>query len=128
MAPSVSGDAIGFGTTVLADRLPEAIRLLRLVLTEPRHTDEDLLTERTLLLREARQVADDMFRYPFQLAFAEAFGAHGYGVPVLGLPETVAALEPDEARRGYAALVLTRIPRPFPVPRREASGPGSDTV
>ena len=37
------------------------------------------------MIAEAEQVADDMFRYPFQLAFAEAFGEEGYGLPVSGL-------------------------------------------
>jgi zinc protease len=105
LVPSVSADAIGFGTTVLADRLPEAVRLLHLVLTEPRHAEADLLTERALLLRDARHIADDMFRYPFQLAFAAGFGDHAYGVPVHGLPETIPALEPDAVRKWHRGLV-----------------------
>ncbi|MDQ2669349.1 MAG: insulinase family protein, partial [Gemmatimonadota bacterium] len=105
LAPSVSSDAIGFGTTVLADRLPEAARLLRVVLFDPRYADADLLTERALLLREARQAADDMFRFPFQLAFAEAFGQHAYGIPVSGLPETIGAIEPDSVRDWHRRMV-----------------------
>ena len=34
----------------------------------------EVSTERGLMVIEAEQVADDMFRYPFQLAFAGAFG------------------------------------------------------
>src|SRR5690606_6837918 len=105
LVPSVSGDAIGFATTVLADRLPEAARLLHMVLTEPRLGDADVLTERALLLREARQVADDMFRYPFQLAFGAAFGDRGYGVPVHGLPETIPAIEPAGVRERHRQIV-----------------------
>ena len=44
------------------------------------------------MIAEAEQVADDMFRYPFQLAFAAAFGERGYGLPVGGLPETLPAI------------------------------------
>ena len=36
------------------------------------------------MIAEAQQVADDMFRYPFQLAFAAAFGEEGYGLPAGG--------------------------------------------
>jgi zinc protease len=101
----VSTDAIGFGTTVLADRLAAAARLLHLVLAEPRLGDDDLLTERALLLRDSRQVADDMFRYPFQLAFAAGFGDHAYGVPVHGLPGTIPTLDPPLVRDWHRRLV-----------------------
>ena len=50
------------------------------------------------MVAEAEQVADDMFRYPFQLAFAAAFGESGYGLPVAGLPETLRV----DHRRRYA--------------------------
>ena len=105
LVPSVSADAIGFSTTVLADRVGQAVRLLHLVLTEPRLGDADVLTERSLLLRETRQVADDMFRYPFQLAFGAGFGDRGYGVPVHGLPETVPTLEPAAVRDWHRQLL-----------------------
>ena len=45
------------------------------------------------MIAEAERVADDMFRYPFQLAFAAAFGERGYGLPVGGLPETLPTIE-----------------------------------
>jgi zinc protease len=66
--------------------------------------------ERDLLVAEARQVADDMFRYPFQLAFAAAFADEGYGLPIGGLPETLAGLTGADARRWHERIVLT--PRP----------------
>ena len=54
--------------------------------------------ERGLMIAEAQQVADDMFRYPFQLAFAAAFGDEGYGLPVGGLPHTLPAITAADAR------------------------------
>jgi zinc protease len=39
-----------------------------------------------------------MFRYPFQLGFAGAFGDSGYGLPVAGLPETLRAIRPEHVR------------------------------
>jgi zinc protease len=50
------------------------------------------------MVAEAEQVADDMFRYPFQLAFAEAFGETGYGLPVAGLPHTLPAIATADVR------------------------------
>jgi zinc protease len=55
---------------------------------------------------EAEQVADDMFRYPFQLGFAEAFGDTGYGLPVGGLPETLPTISPDDVRAWHARTLL----------------------
>ena len=43
--------------------------------------DADIAAERGLMIAEAEQVADDMFRYPFQLAFAAAFGERGVRAP-----------------------------------------------
>jgi len=47
-----------------------------------------------------------MFRYPFQLAFAGAFGDVGYGLPVSGLPETLAAVSPAEVRSWHTRALL----------------------
>jgi zinc protease len=55
---------------------------------------------------EAEQVADDMFRYPFQLAFGAAFGDRAYGLPVGGLPETLPSISPADVRRWHSQDLL----------------------
>src|SRR4029077_698392 len=60
--------------------------------------DADVVAERELLAAEARQLADDMFRYPFQLAFSAAFADAGYGLPIGALRETLAGLTGADAR------------------------------
>jgi zinc protease len=55
---------------------------------------------------EAEQVADDMFRYPFQLGFAAAFGDAGYGIPVAGLPETLPSISPASVRDWHERILL----------------------
>jgi zinc protease len=102
LAPNVSNDLLGFGATVLAEHLAEAAALLELVVAAPRFGDEDVVRERGLLTSEAQQAADDMFRFPFQLAFGAAFGDSGYGLPVGGLPGTLPILTPDDVRRAHA--------------------------
>jgi zinc protease len=102
LAPSITSDWLGFGATVLVERLAEAAALLELVVAAPRFADEDVVRERGLLTREAQQAADDMFRFPFQLAFGAAFGDRGYGLPVGGLPETLPTIVPEEVRRAHA--------------------------
>ncbi len=106
VSPSAGADRAGFGTSVLADRMADAASLLHRVLTEPAFDAAAVAAERELMINEARQVADDMFRYPFQLAFGAAFGDRDYGVPVGGLPETLAALDAGHVHAWHRATLL----------------------
>jgi zinc protease len=106
LSPSVTSDWVGFGSTVLARHLGEAAALLHTVYTRPRLGEPEILTERGLLVQEAEQVADDMFRYPFQLGFAAAFGDRNYGLPAGGLPETIPSITPDEVRTWHRQQLL----------------------
>ena len=95
---SATSDWLGFGTSVLAEHLAEAAALLDAVFSEPRLDDASVGLERGVMIAEAEQVTDDMFRYPFQLAFAEGFGGQGYGLPVAGLPGTLPAISGADVR------------------------------
>jgi zinc protease len=108
LSPSTASDWLGFSTTVLTDHLAEAGTLLQLVFTEPGMGEAEVSVERGLMISEAEQVADDMFRYPFQLAFTGAFGKFGYGLPVSGLPETLATISPADARSAQQSLINLR--------------------
>jgi zinc protease len=98
LGPIAASDWLGFGTTVLAEHLAPAAALLDLVHTSPQLEERDVARERGLMIAEAQQVSDDMFRYPFQLAFAAAFGEEGYGLPVAGLPHTLPAITAADTR------------------------------
>ena len=106
LSATSASDWLGFGTTVLAEHLGEAATLLDLVFSSPILADTDVSTELALMATEAEQVADDMFRYPFQLAFAEAFGDAGYGLPVGGLPETLASIGTEDVRAWHRRALL----------------------
>ena len=93
LVPSVSSDVLALGATVLSDDLAEAARLMQLVLAEARFTAADVLAERAVMIEEAKEAADDMFRFPFQTAFRGAFGETGYGVPVGGTEGSLATLD-----------------------------------
>lgn len=108
LSPSAAADWVGFSTTVLAEHLAEAATLLDLVFTQPQLNEAEVETERDLMVTEAEQVEDDMFRYPFQLAFAGAFGSVGYGLPVSGLPETLGRISSADARRWHQAMLAIR--------------------
>ena len=102
----LNSDWLGLGLTILSDRLPDAAALLDLVHRCPSLSDREVAAERDTLAAEARQLADDMFRFPFQLAFAAAFGDLGYGLPVAGLPETLTGLGPAEVRQWHERILL----------------------
>jgi zinc protease len=106
VSTSVTLDWLGLGVTVLSPHMAEAARLLDAVLHCPAFREEAVLAERGLLVEETTQVADDMYRYPFQLAFAEAFGDRGYGVPASGLPEQIATLAVEEVRAWHRRALM----------------------
>jgi zinc protease len=108
LSPTAVSDWLGFSTTVLSENLAQAATLLETVFTQPTLGEAEVNTERGLMVSEAEQVADDMFRYPFQLAFAGAFGDAGYGVPVSGLPDTLPQISTDDVRGGHGRVVATR--------------------
>ena len=108
LSPAAAVDWLGFSTTVLSENLAEAATLLDTVFNQPALGDAEVNTERSLMVSEAEQVADDMFRYPFQLAFTAAFGDAGYGLPVGGLPETLSGIPAAAARAGHARMSATR--------------------
>ena len=108
LSASAASDWTGFATTVLAEHLGPAAALLELVYRSPRLEADEVERERGLMVAEAEQVADDMFRYPFQLAFTAAYGETGYGLPVAGLPDTLAAITAAEVR-SWHEQALARI-------------------
>lgn len=102
LSPSLGADVIGLGTTVLAERVGDAARLLLEVLETPRLDDAGIAIERDLLLDDARSVADDMMRFPFQLALGHAFDDVGYGAPAFGTPESLGSFTAERVRRWHA--------------------------
>ncbi|MGH7581020.1 MAG: M16 family metallopeptidase, partial [Gemmatimonadales bacterium] len=108
LGASSASDWLGFGASVISENLSEAAALLETVFTRPHLGDAEVMAERGLMIAEAERVADDMFRYPFQLAFSAAFGERGYGLPVGGLPETLPAIAPADVR-AWHRVALTEV-------------------
>jgi zinc protease len=103
---SIAQDWLGFRTTVQAERLAEAAALLDLVFRSPALEASEVGAELRLMIDEARQAEDDMFRFPFQLAFRAAFGDSGYGLPTGGLPETLRGITTEDVRRWHQTVVV----------------------
>jgi len=108
LSPSASTDALALGATVLTDHLGEAAALIGSVIASAKFAEADVMAERGVLLEEAREAADDMFRFPFQLAFRGAFGNSGYGIPAGGVESSLAALTPSDASAEWGAVTAAR--------------------
>jgi zinc protease len=107
LTPLIASDWFGFGTTVLSEHTAAAATLLAEVLVRPRLDGGEIALERATLLEEAIHAADDMVRYPIQLALAAGFGPEGYGLPAHGLPDTVPHLTEGMVRAWHACEVAT---------------------
>ncbi|HEY3933285.1 MAG TPA: pitrilysin family protein [Gemmatimonadales bacterium] len=105
ISPSLGADVLGLGATVLTEHLHRAAALLASVLHRPRFAEESVAIERGLLAEDARAVADDMVRFPIQLALGVAFDDAGYGVPTLGTPESVQTFDTAAVRRWHHAML-----------------------
>lgn len=109
LSPALSADLLGFAATVLTPHAAAATRLLLDVLERPGLAPEIVAIERGLLIEDARSVADDMFRFPLQLALGAAYGDTGYGSPLLGTPESIASFDPETVRAWHARTLAGRI-------------------
>ena len=105
VAPRITGDTFGFTCTVLAEDATEAALLLRAIIDEPAFESDEVERERDVMIEESRRRSDDMFRYPFELAFGAAFEDGGYGVPTTGTPESLASFGVDDVRSRYRDLI-----------------------
>lgn len=106
LSPSLGGDVVAFGASVAAERVDRAAQLLRDVLTTPRFDPAAIEIERALLLDDARAVADDMGRFPFQLALGQAFSDSGYGAPPLGTAASLAELTVQDVRNWHQRALV----------------------
>ena len=98
ISTGASVDGVGWGLTVRPEAVPEAARLLRLVALEPTLADGDIAIEREVLACDARRMRDDMFRHPIDRVVAQAFPGDTYGLPAMGVPETVETMSAGTVR------------------------------
>ena len=100
-------DALYGEMKTLSGNRAEAVRLLRLALTEPRFDPEPLERMRARILVGLRQEDRDAETIASKLWFSAAFPDHPYGRPGKGTPESVAAITRNDIR-DYYSRVLAR--------------------
>ncbi|MDH3496800.1 MAG: insulinase family protein [Gemmatimonadota bacterium] len=104
----VDSQILGWALTVPVAAARDATALLHALAAEPALTAPDVAVERDLQAGDAARLHDDMYQYPVQRVLREAFPGHAYGLPLLGEPETVRALDGDALRRWLGRLHAAR--------------------
>ncbi len=98
-------NSFGLSAEVLKDDFALGLELLDDVLRRPTFPAEHLERERALQLAALRAQNDQMLPSAFRALRRRMFGRRGYGLELLGAPETVAALDAEALRAAHARLV-----------------------
>lgn len=88
---------------VLADQLPDLVRLLGDLVTTPRFDGEELARERSVILEEIAQSEDTPDDWVSELFYGRFWEGSPLAHPILGRPEQVAGYGPAEARAFFEA-------------------------
>jgi len=103
----------GLTTSVLGRSALSAVALLDLVFRHPVLDQHEVAREQRTLLDGVLQDADDMSRYPVDLAFRARFGPSGYGLPVHGIPDSVRRLSSQAVRDWHRSMLEAPGRRPL---------------
>ena len=110
---SIGYDAAVLTIHTLSDVLPEALEFLRTVVEEPRFEEAEVRRVRDELLDEQERDRDEPDVVADHALVRAIYGAHRYGTPSAGVPESVGERTADEVaafhdahyRRGRIAVV-----------------------
>jgi zinc protease len=108
MATAADVDALALTLQVRAAAAREGLLLLRAVLEQPALADDDVRRERDLQADDAARWRDEMFGYPLERAWRAAFAGHPYGLPPMGEPDGLRALEPEDVRAWQRRVAAAR--------------------
>jgi zinc protease len=112
ISPFCGIEGFGWGVSVPADHLADALAILGEIVLTPTFPPDALEAERTALLGDLALARDDMHGYPIRLALKAAFPDHPYGRSAMGADsdvkaigrEAVVAWHESSVRGGAAAM------------------------
>jgi predicted Zn-dependent peptidase len=96
-----SREYVCFHTTTLSEDFELALDVLSDIMLSATFKDEDFEKERQVILSEIDMSADNLEEFIFDLYFERAFGQHPLSRPILGTPESLAAIEPAQLKSFY---------------------------
>lgn len=82
----------------LTQHLPRVMTTLADVVINPVFRDEDVDTERGIIIEEIRSYEDEPEEYVFDLGEQQLFGTHPLGMPIVGTVASVSSITADEVR------------------------------
>ena len=86
----------------LTQHLPRVIATLADVVLSPVFRDEDVDTERGIIIEEIRSYEDEPEEYVFDLGEQQLFGTHPLGMPIVGTVTSVSTITAEEVRAFHA--------------------------
>ncbi|NQZ01229.1 MAG: insulinase family protein [Bdellovibrionales bacterium] len=96
-----SREYVCFHATTLHEDFELALDVLSDIMMASTFSEEEFEKERQVILSEIDMSADNLEEYIFDLYFERAFGKHPLSRPILGTPESLAAIEPAQLKSFY---------------------------
>lgn len=96
LAFSASEDYLHHHFVTTSDTLAESVAILAESLFQPSFEPEEIETERQVTLAAIRRSDDDLMSYALRHLYAEMYPDHGYGLPAIGLPESIGELTREQ--------------------------------
>ena len=90
-----------FHTSTLREDLGLSIDILSDIISNSQFTEDDFRKEREVVLQEIDMSVDQLDEYIFDLYFQKAFQGNNLSHPILGTPESLQALTPENVRHFY---------------------------
>ncbi|MBD3378939.1 MAG: hypothetical protein GF408_00555 [Candidatus Omnitrophica bacterium] len=97
-------DSAEYHITVPEENFEKALSLLVNMVTQPVFSEEDFRKERDVILKELNLHYDDPVSRRIFLLFSEAYREHVYKYPIVGYPNTLGALSPDDILRYHRSV------------------------
>lgn len=105
ISQAVSRQYAGWTVAVRFDNVQDAVELLSGVAIQPSLDEKQVANEKEQQLADARKARDDMFGHPVREALRAGFDGTSYGLPLIGLPESVAGFTVPQLREWSDRLI-----------------------
>ncbi|MEO0335019.1 MAG: pitrilysin family protein, partial [Pseudomonadota bacterium] len=96
-----SREYVCFHATTLSEDFDLALDVLSDVMLSANFSEEEFEKERQVILSEIDMSADNLEEFIFDLYFERAFDQHPLSRPILGTPDSLAAIAPEQLKAFY---------------------------
>lgn len=100
----ISSDYSNLHLVTTRDTLAESVALMSEVFIKPAFEPEELEKERQSTLAAIRRSEDDLFSLTLERFYRELYPSHGYGLPIVGLKESVGEFTREQTLNAHEEL------------------------